>query len=149
ATRDPRADNPDATNRVRWDERPIAGPWRGLPWWAVVLLGLGFTALGAIIDSKTSGELGWLFRSCYILGTVAAILVVRRSSLFAPMVQPPLLIGIVVPVVVLITSGIPEGGDMLSTALTVGRPLIDSFPTMAITTGVVVLLGLFRVYRDR
>src|SRR5699024_7680749 len=149
ATRDPRADSPDTTRRVRWDERPIAGPWRGLPWWAAVLTGFGLAALGAIIDIAINGEIGWLFQTCYVIGSVAAIAAVHRGSLFGPMVQPPLIIGIIVPAIVLATSGTPTGGGMMSRVLTVGRPLINAFPTMAITTGVVVLIGSARLYRER
>src|SRR5699024_6132787 len=108
ATRDPRADTSEPTAATRWDERPIAGPWRGLPWWAAVLIGFGLAAVGAIIDMETGGEIGALFKTCYVLGAVAAIVVVRRRSLFGPMVQPPLIIGIIVPGVVLASSGLPE-----------------------------------------
>ena len=120
-----------------------------MPWWAAVLVGFGLAGLGAIIDIQSQDELGLLFKACYFVGAVGAIAIVRRCNVFAPMVQPPLIIGIIVPVVVLLASGLPEGSDTLATALAVGMPLIKGFPTMAITTGLVVVIGVVRIYRER
>ncbi|HSZ31454.1 MAG TPA: DUF6542 domain-containing protein [Pseudonocardiaceae bacterium] len=38
---------------------------------------------------------------------------------------------------------------MVATALAVGTPLIDGFPTMAITTGFTLAIGIFRVITQR
>lgn len=120
-----------------------------MPWWAAVLVGFGLAGLGAIIDIQSQDNLGLLFKACYFVGAVGAIAIVRRRNVFAPMVQPPLIIGVIVPVVVLLASGLPEGSDTLATALAIGMPLIKGFPTMAITTVLVVAIGVFRIYRER
>lgn len=148
ATRDRRSD-PEQASQVPWDERPIVTDRRGLPWWAAVLFAFGLTALAAVVDMQLQDKLGLLFKGCYFVGSVVGICAVQRKSLFGPMVQPPLILGITVPVVVLFASGLPESSDTLATALAIGTPLINGFPTMAITTAVTVLIGVARFYRER
>src|SRR5690606_24518644 len=81
--------------------------------------------------------------------SLGAILAVQRKSLFGPMVQPPLAMAVAVPLVVLTASGLPEGSDMLSKALAIGTPLINSFPIMAGTTAATVLVGIVRKVKQR
>lgn len=141
---------PDADEvAVPWDERPVVGDRRGLPWWGAVLLAFGLAIVGAIVDVQIGGSLGWLFYTCYVIGSLAAICAVQRRSLFGPMVQPPLILAVTVPGVVLLVSGLPASSDTLAKALAVGTPLINAFPTMAITTGFTLAIGIFRIYRER
>jgi hypothetical protein len=134
---------------VPWDERPLIGSKRGLPWWGAVLLGFGLAILGAFVDMKLQGHLTLLFSACYCGGAVLAVCAVQRRGLFGPMVQPPIVQAVTVPGVILLAAGMPAGGDTLATLLKVGQPLIDGFPVMAVTTGVTVLIGFFRMYRER
>lgn len=149
AIRDRQSD-PDADDvPVSWDERPLVGARRGLPWWAAVLVGFGLAILGAFVDMMMQKELGLLFKACYALGAVAAVVAVQRRGLFGPMVQPPLVLAVTVPGVILLTSDGSKGTDLLSRAIDFGTPLINGFPTMAITTGVTLAIGIFRIYRER
>jgi hypothetical protein len=149
AIRDRQSD-PDADEvAVPWDARPVVGERRGLPWWGAVLLAFGLALVGAIADMQLQNSLGWVFRICYFLGAVAAISAVQRRSLFGPMVQPPLVLAITVPLVVLLISGLPANSDTLAKALAVGTPLINGFPTMAVTTGFTLAIGILRLYRER
>ncbi|MFI5591636.1 DUF6542 domain-containing protein [Amycolatopsis sp. NPDC051758] len=148
AIRDRQSD-PDADDvPVPWDERPVVGSRRGLPWWAAVLVGLGLAVVGALVGKPSQGNIPLIFTVCYIAGAVIAVCAVRRRGLFGPMVMPPLVLAVTVPGVILLTSG-SQGDDMLSKALNIGTPLINGFPTMAITTGITLLIGFVRIFRER
>ena len=148
AIRDRQSD-PDADDvPVPWDERPVVGSRRGLPWWAAVLVGLGLAIVGALLGKPSQNNIPLIFTVCYIAGAVIAVCAVRRRGLFGPMVMPPLVLAVTVPGVILLTSG-SQGDDMLSKALNIGTPLINGFPTMAITTGITLLIGFVRIFRER
>ncbi|WP_410572659.1 DUF6542 domain-containing protein [Amycolatopsis sp. cmx-4-61] len=148
AIRDRQSD-PDADDvPVAWDERPVVGSRRGLPWWAAVLVGFGLAIVGAVLGKPSQGSLPLIFTVCYVAGAVIAVCAVKRRGLFGPMVMPPLVLAVTVPGVILLTSG-SQGDDMLSKALNIGTPLINGFPTMAITTGITLLIGFVRIFRER
>lgn len=129
---------------VPWNYRAIFGSFKGIPWWAAILSALVPAFIGAFIDINSSKTVGWTFNAVFFLGALAGILLVQRRSLFAPMVQPPLILAATVPMLVLLTGGVQKGG-LSAMALGLGKPLIDSFPVMAITTGVTVVLGIIRI----
>ncbi|MCP2165666.1 DUF6542 domain-containing protein [Goodfellowiella coeruleoviolacea] len=153
ATRDRRDDlDGEPTTTTPWNDRAIVGSFRGLPWWAAVIVALLLSVVCAYLNmqsqSMTQQSLGLVFQVGYFLGCLLAVLGVRRRSLFGPMVQPPLILAITVVVAVLLTSGLPSGG-MTGKALVIGTPLINSFPIMAITTAVTVLVGVLRMLTQR
>jgi hypothetical protein len=88
-----------------------------------------------------------VFSIAYVLGCVLAVTWVRRRNIFGPMIQPPLLAAVLVPVVVLLV-GQPSGG-FTETALMIGAPLVNAFPTMAVATGLTLLIGLVRLILQR
>ncbi len=110
---------------------------------------LGVTAVGVFADLERLNRLGVVFEICYLLGCLIAVVVVQRKGLFAPMVAPPLILAVALPGIVLATDQTPTGSGMIATALTVGTPLINNFPTMAITTGITLAVGVFRLIVQR
>ncbi|WP_344073616.1 DUF6542 domain-containing protein, partial [Prauserella alba] len=151
ATRDRRSD-PDAANEdepVAWDERLAFGTRRGLPWWGAVLLALVTAIAGAVLSMQISDGLGLPFQLIYVVGALAAVAAVRRRNLFGPMVQPPLVMAVTVPLVVLTDTSLPESNDTLANVLAISTPLINNFPVMAIATALTVGLGVLRIYRER
>lgn len=132
-----------------WQTAATGGNVRGIPWWAAVLLALAFTGIGVFADLERVNRLGLIFQGCYFVGCVLAVLWVQRRGLFGPMVQPPLILALAVPGVVLAASGASTGDSLTAKALAVGTPLINGFPTMAITTGATVLIGLLRMASQR
>jgi hypothetical protein len=63
------------------------------------------------------------------------------------MVQPPLLAAVLIPVIVLLV-GRP-GPGLAETVLMIGAPLVNAFPTMAVATGLGLLIGLVRLIVQR
>lgn len=149
ATRDRRRDPEVGLDVEEWGQRSAFGASRGWPWWGAVLLALGLSIVGAFIDMKMSSNLGKVFEGAYFVGCVGAVCLVRRRNLFGPMVQAPLILAVTVPVVVLLTKGLPTGSGTVSKLLALGVPLVTGFPTMAITTGATVLIGGIRFLVQR
>jgi hypothetical protein len=149
ATRDRRSD-PEENAEPAWDERSILGKSRGLPWWGAVLLAFGLAAIAAAFDMQRQDTLGKIYQGAYLLGCVAAICLVRRRSLFGPMVQPPLVFAVTaVAAVVVLAPATGGGGGLKSLIFSVALPLTSNFPTMAITTGITAAIGVFRLWRER
>lgn len=142
-------DDEDYSDDVAWNDRALFGHFKGLPWWAAVLIAFVLAIVGTYIDVSSTKTVGWIFTGTFFAGCVGAIVFVERRSMFGPVVQPPLILAIVVPLVVVVTQGMPTSGGLSSLALTLGRPLINGFPTMAITTIFTVVIGVFRVVRQR
>ena len=127
------------------DERSMLSSVLGVPPLAALGLAFGFTALGVFVDLQRIGTVGTVFRALYFCGCVLAVTWVRRRNLFGPVVAPPLLLALAVPAIVLMGDG-ASGTDTL---LIIAAPLVNSFPTMAVTTGVVLALGLGRLIVQR
>ncbi|MGH3941537.1 MAG: DUF6542 domain-containing protein [Pseudonocardiaceae bacterium] len=133
---------------LQWDERSLLPRHAGVKPWLAVLLALALTAAGVLADIHRINQLGIVFQACYFLGCLLAVAVVTRKGLFGPMVQPPLLLAFAVPSVVLFAGSVPSGGGVAA-ALAVGTPLINGFPTMAITTALTLAVGVFRIRTQR
>lgn len=133
-----------------WETSSALSTLRGIQWWAAVLLALAFTGIGVFADLERINRLGIIFQAAYFAGCVLAVLWVQRRGLFGPMVQPPLILALAVPGVVLAAGGgSGASGGLTAKALAVGTPLINGFPTMAITTGITVAIGLIRLAKER
>ncbi|OLR90066.1 DUF6542 domain-containing protein [Actinokineospora bangkokensis] len=147
ATRDRHGDLDD-TAAPTWDERPLFGASRGLPWWGAVLLALGLSAVTAAVDVNRQAALGVVYQVGFVLGCVAAVALVRRRSLFGPMVQPPLVFA-ATAAGALIVFGPSAGGGLKNLLFNVALPLTSNFPLMAITTAVCLALGIVRLFVQR
>ncbi|HEY0452881.1 DUF6542 domain-containing protein [Actinophytocola sp.] len=114
-----------------------------------MLLAFGLAAIAAFIDMQRQDTLGKIYQGAYIVGCVAAICWVRRRSLFGPMVQPPLVFAVTAIAAVVILAPSSGSGGLKQLIFSVALPLTSNFPTMAITTGVTVAIGGFRLWRER
>ena len=131
-------------------ERSILSSVLGLPGYAAIGIALGFTGLGVFIDLNRINGLGGIFKGCYFAGCVLAVCWVKRRALFGPMVQPPLLLAVAVPTVVLASGEDGSGGGGLTDhLLSIGAPLLNGFPTMAVATAFAVAIGLARYALQR
>lgn len=141
-------ERPAARRSPRWDEYSLLPGRTGMRCWVAVAVALVLTTAGVFADLYRADQLGIVFQACYFLGCLLAVVAVQRKGLFAPTVQPPLLLVVAVPAGVVLSGSVPSGGQA-ATGLAIGTPLINSFPTMAITTGVTVAIGVFRFINQR
>jgi hypothetical protein len=130
-------------------DRSVLATVLGLPPVAAVGLAAALTAVGVLVDLTQVGGLGIVFTVCHISGCVLAAAWVRRTGLFGPMVQPPLLVALSVPVVVLLTGDPRPGQGVAERLLVIGAPLVNAFPVMAWTTGIVLAAGVLRIVLQR
>jgi hypothetical protein len=135
----------------RWPmaDRSLLATVLGVPPIAAVGLAAALTAIGVLVDLTRVGNLSIVFTVCHISGCVLAVAWVRRSGLFGPMVQPPLLVAAAVPVVVLLAGSPRPGQGVAEQLLVIGAPLVNAFPVMAWATGAVLALGLLRIVLQR
>ncbi|WP_310773203.1 DUF6542 domain-containing protein [Mycobacterium sp. Z3061] len=129
---------------VEPSHRSIVPTIPGVPWWAAVLIAVGATALGYAFDAGHK-ELTHTFASLYIAGCVAAVLAVRQAAVFTAVIQPPLILFCTVPGAYWLFHGgkVDKFKDLL---INCGYPLIERFPLMLGTAGVILLIGLIRWY---
>jgi len=121
----------------------------GLPWWGATLLAVTATAIGFAYDAGAGNkELGAVFATCYVLGALAAVVLVRRSGLFTAVIQPPLILFVAVPTSYFLFHG-GELSGLKDILINCGYPLIERFPLMFFTSAVVLLVGAARWYLDR
>lgn len=131
----------------QWAERSAFGTTRSIPWWAACLLPLVLTSVCIVIDLLAQSKPGFVFVAGYIVGSLLAVALVRRGSLFGPMVQPPLIIAVTIPTLVMVTgTGFDSGDSGRNVMLSVVTPLINSFPAMATATVLVLVAGLLRMH---
>lgn len=112
--------------------------FNGVPWFGAVAISLILTVIGVVIGGTNFGGgvpvVLWILS---LFGTIAAVLIVQRRSVFTSMVQPPLISAIVV----FLFSRFSGDGGTLDAAVNV----VKIFPMMAVATGVAVVLGLVRI----
>ena len=126
------------------DQRSAFGHRTGLPSWGAVLIAITATLAGFAIEAGSgNSELGTAFAACYALGCIAAVLLVRQSSIFTAVVQPPLLLFVAVPLAYFLLHGSAFGG-LKDIAINCGYPLIERFPLMLFTSAAVLLIGMTR-----
>jgi hypothetical protein len=130
-------------------ERSVLPTVLGLPPWAAVGLAAAFTAIGVCVDLFRIGTLGAVFTVCHVVGCLLAVAWVRRDGLFWTLVQPPLLVAVAVPVVVLLAGSPGPDTGIAERALVIGAPLVNAFPIMALTTSLALAGGVFRLLTQR
>ena len=139
---DARSASVTARPRPARPARPAAegGRFRG----AVAVLGMFLVTLaGAGVDSFVGIGLGLVTLVALVSVTVIATLTVRRRDLWSVLVAPPL---VFVAVAALNIALAPSASFSLPTVATL---LVRGFPTMAIATGVALVLGLIRLVARR
>ncbi|ALG86920.1 hypothetical protein ACH46_14475 [Gordonia phthalatica] len=115
------------------NERSVLPALKGLPWWGAVLVAVGATTIGALIDTDSGSSLGRWFKLFYLGGCLLAALAVRQRALFTAAAQPPL-VAFIVGVTVLYTANSGNGSlGVRELILKVILPTAYSFPWILLT----------------
>lgn len=121
---------------------------RGVPWWGAVLVAIVFAGVGAMLDDTPNGDLGSTYKFFLFVGCVAAALAVRRRALFTAAVQPPL-IGLGISLATLYQIHHDQADNLKGLLVTVIPKLAATFPAMATTFVVTLLIVVGRWYITR
>lgn len=142
-----------STTPVPVDTQSVLPRAVGVPWWGAVLIAAGFTVVGAIIDVQVNSALGLVYNSFFLVGSVLAVLAVRRRALFTAAVQPPLVtlsIGLIALYSMVLSSSdaaAPQG--MRQAILEVVLPFSNLFPWIIGTFVLCVLIAAARWFTTR
>lgn len=126
-------------------QRSIVPSVPGIPAWAAILVAVGATSVGFLIDAFGGESLPTgTFSALYVLGCVLAVCAVRFRGLFSTMVMPPLLLFVAVPVACQMLGG-RATFSIKEVLINLIIPLVERFPTMALATVLVLAIGGARI----
>ncbi|CCQ15358.1 Hypothetical membrane protein [Rhodococcus sp. AW25M09] len=137
-----------ARSGVPLAHRSILATLPGVPAWGAVAIAVGLTFLGFLVDAARGTELTGAFAFFYILGCIAAVVLVRYRGLFTAMVQAPLILFVAVPLSYQYFTEDP-GTGLKDILLNVAIPLVNRFPLMLLGTVAAVGLGALRIMLKR
>lgn len=101
------------------------------------------TAIGFAFDAGGGKELTHVFAALYAIGCVAAVLAVRQSGIFTAVVQPPMILFVSVPGAYFLLHS-SEVNGIKDVVINCIYPLVERFPLMLFTSGLVLLIGVGR-----
>ncbi len=133
-----------------WDRLQAAGPappGRGLSGWLALLILVGATVLGLVIDAMRGVQLGTGFNLGIIAGSVLAILLVRRSAMFPVVVAPPIVYSLGAGISLYVRSqGLHDRGVLIDAAT---NWLVYGFPAIAAASAAVLIIAGIRLITHR
>ena len=116
---------------------------RGVPGWLAVVVLIGISGVGGLIDLLQGSAIRGAFNIALIVGSVVAILFVRRRSMFSVVVAPPLVYFVASAVVLYVRSGgLSNRSRLIDSAI---NWLVYGFPAIAGATGAVLIIAGIRM----
>ncbi|MGB3171103.1 MAG: DUF6542 domain-containing protein [Rhodococcus sp. (in: high G+C Gram-positive bacteria)] len=134
-----------ARSGVPLDQRSALASVPGVPAWGAVAIAVGATFLGFVIDAARGTELTSAFACLYLIGVVAAVVLVRYRGLFTAAVQAPLILFVAVPLSYQYFTESP-GSGLRDILLNVAIPLVNRFPLMLLGTVLALALAGARAF---
>lgn len=129
------------------EEPAAAAEERGVAGWLAVVVLIGITGIGGLIDLLQGSAIRGAFNIALIVGSVVAILIVRRRSMFSVVVAPPLVYFVASAVVLYVRSGgLSNRSRLIDSAI---NWLVYGFPAIAGATGAVLIIAGIRMIRHR
>ncbi|HET6503384.1 MAG TPA: DUF6542 domain-containing protein [Amycolatopsis sp.] len=110
----------------------------GLPAPVVLAVALVLSVAADWVDLRLFGDVGALLSTGFIVGCVAAIVVVRPRGVLLVMLSTPL---VLVAAVVIGVLAFTPGHSTAGMVMAVAQPLILHFPVLAGATALVLLVG--------
>ncbi|MGB3302397.1 DUF6542 domain-containing protein [Gordonia sp. (in: high G+C Gram-positive bacteria)] len=130
------------------DQRSVLPTVRGVPWWGAVLIAVGITTIGAVIDAESASTLGRSFKLCYLVGCILAALLVRQRALFTAAAQPPLVaFAVGIATLFVLDSGDSQG--LRAIVFKVVLPIASSFPWILLAFLATLTVVLVRWFAAR
>jgi Gpi18-like mannosyltransferase len=127
--------------------RDAAPKERGVAGWLAVLVLIGITGVGGLIDLLQGTTIKGGFNIALIVGSVVAILIVRRRSMFSVVVAPPLVYFVASAVVLYVRSGgLSNRSRLIDSAI---NWLVYGFPAIAGATAAVLIIAGVRMITHR
>lgn len=119
--------------------RASSTPQRGLVGWVAVALLVCVAGLGGLIDAVGGSTLKGLFAIGLIVGSLAAILLVRRRDMFPVVIAPPLIyFGASAVLLYFRSGGFKDRGVLIDA---VSNWLVYGFPAIAGASAVVLIVA--------
>lgn len=116
---------------------------RGLPGWAAVLVLIAIAGVGGLIDSISGTVIKGAFNYSLVFASLVAILIVRRSKMFAVIVSPPLVYLVASAGLLYVrTGGLHDRGKLYDAAT---NWVVYGFPAIAGATAVVLVIAGIRL----
>jgi hypothetical protein len=120
---------------------------RGVAGWLAVLILIGITGIGGLIDLAQGSAIKGGFNIALIVGSVVAIIVVRHRSMFSVVVAPPLVYFVASAVMLYIRSGgLSDRTRLIDSAI---NWLVYGFPAIAGATAAVLVIAGVRMIIHR
>lgn len=120
-------------------EARAAAPERGLSWWAALLVLFGIAAVGGLIDTASSGQIGGGFNIGIVVASLAAIVLVRRSQMFPIVIAPPIVYTVAAVLQLYLRSGGLSNRQVVFDAA--ANYLVYGFPAIACATAAVLIVS--------
>ena len=120
---------------------------RGLPGWAALLVLLAIAGVGGVIDTVVGSQVRGGFNIGIVVASVAAILLVRRSSMFPVVIAPPLVYSLASASMLYVrSSGLKDRKVLFDGA---ANWLVYGFPAIAAATAAVLIIAGIRLITHR
>jgi hypothetical protein len=120
---------------------------RGLPGWGAVLVLVGIAGVGGVIDAATGTQIRGGFNYGIVVASFVAILMVRRSAMFAVVVAPPIVYSAGSAAMLYVRSS--GGHDKRVLFDAAANWLVYGFPAIAAATAVVLIIAGVRLIARR
>jgi hypothetical protein len=141
----PRGRTPSVAERVGAAKSDT--PQSGLRAWAALLVLIAIMVIGIVIDSLRGEQLSTGFDLGIIIGSVAAILTVRRSAMFWIVVSPPIVYSLGAGISLYArSSGLHDRGVLIDAAT---NWLVYGFPAIAAASAAVLIIAGIRLIARR